>query len=375
MTTALSNDTHKYYIGLMSGTSLDSIDAALVQFNNGQCQLIDFIEHEIPQNLRLQLIQLCSAGNNEIERLGVADKLLAKEFSKAVQQLLQKSLSSKEAIIAIGSHGQTIRHRPDLSEPFTLQIGDPNTIAFETGITTVADFRRKDIAAGGQGAPLAPAFHQMFFSSNTCNRAVINIGGMSNISLLNNNKLVLGYDIGPGNILMDAWMQQHRQKKYDKDGCWAATGKVIPALLDSMLAEHYFSQAAPKSTGRELFNLEWIETKTANKNYQLEHVQATLLELTAQTIHNDLNKLHTETEVTEVYICGGGAYNNALMARLKNLIAPRELLSTQALGIAPEWIEACAFAWMAHQTLNHQPSNQPIATGASKAVVLGAIYY
>lgn len=352
---------------------MDSIDAALVELSKSNCKLLSSLEHKIPTELRQNIINLCQPGDNEIERLGVADKQIAKEFSNAVNQLLEQSPYDKNHIIAIGSHGQTIRHQPDQQEPFTLQIGDPNTIAFETGITTVADFRRKDIAAGGQGAPLAPAFHQHIFSSTKTNRAIINIGGISNISFLPADGEATGYDTGPGNVLMDSWIQKNKQQNYDNNGEWAASGKILTELLALMLNDTFFSLNAPKSTGRELFNLAWLNSKIKNKNYKPEDIQSTLLELTAQSINNEVKKL--PAMVNEIYICGGGAFNTTLMQRLETIIHPAILASTETLGIRPEWVEACAFAWLAKQTLQQLPSNLPAVTGASKSVVLGAIYY
>ncbi len=367
-----SRPDSQLFIGLMSGTSLDSIDAALVDFSTGSAQLLSSYEHPIPAALQQELTALCLPGDNEIERMGVADKTLGRAFAMAVKQLLQATNISPSEIAAIGSHGQTIRHLPDIDNAFTLQIGDPNTIAFETGITTVADFRRKDMAAGGQGAPLAPAFHAAFFSTeDNSPRAVINIGGISNVTLLHPAGDITGYDIGPGNILMDLWTQQHKQQAYDRDGEWAASGKVIESVLQAMLREPYFAQQAPKSTGRELFNRQWLDRYLADADYEPKDIQATLLELTAKSIAEELNQHHCK----DIYISGGGAYNKALMRRLQVLLAPYSVSSTDSLGIAPQWVEACGFAWLARQTLNRQSGNQIAVTGASQPVVLGAIYY
>ncbi|MFA7554425.1 MAG: anhydro-N-acetylmuramic acid kinase [Spongiibacteraceae bacterium] len=360
------------YLGLMSGTSLDSIDAALVQLDDNHCQLIAATEHPIPTKLRQQLIELCQPGDNEIERMGLADRILGKEFAAAANSLLRTSNTPKERIIAIGSHGQTIRHRPSSDNAFTLQIGDPNTIAFETGITTVADFRRMDIAAGGQGAPLAPAFHQAAFAHPEQVRAIINIGGMANISLLNTDKPSLGFDTGPGNILMDSWIQQVQQQKYDQGGLWAASGRVYEPLLTQLLTHPFLQKTQPKSTGREEFNLQWLQLILNQHAVDAIDVQATLLEFTAQTICDAITKL--STPVDEVFICGGGAYNNTLMTRLSQLLQPLTVATTKDLGIAAEWIEAAAFAWLAQQTLAQKPGNLTAVTGADQAVILGAIY-
>jgi anhydro-N-acetylmuramic acid kinase len=360
------------FIGLMSGTSMDGIDAALVSFENQQCQLINSIEQEIPENLRLELMALSQVGDNEIDRLGGADRELAQHFATACKRLLENSHIHPSQIIAIGSHGQTIRHRPNNDPAFTLQIGDPNTIAQLTGITTVADFRRRDIAAGGQGAPLAPAFHQAIFSSTHHNRAIINIGGMANVSFLSCNGNISGFDTGPGNVLMDSWIQQCRHEKYDSDGVWAASGTVITPLLEQLLRHEYFSKPSPKSTGREEFNLHWLNQNIGSSSFKTEDVQATLLEFTAQTITHEIEKL--PEPVNEIYICGGGAYNTHLMQRLETLAHPRLLANTSLLGIPPEWVEASAFAWLAKQTLEKRHIRVRPITGAREDVILGGIY-
>jgi anhydro-N-acetylmuramic acid kinase len=361
------------FIGLMSGTSLDSIDAALVNLKDNHFQLIDSLNHNIPAVLRQQLIALCEPGDNEIDRLGTADRELAKEFAKATNLLLLKAKKNKSDITAIGSHGQTIRHRPNIKNSFTLQIGDPNTLAFETGITTIADFRRKDIAAGGQGAPLAPAFHQAAFGSAQQNRAIINIGGMANITYLEKNGSNLGFDTGPGNILMDGWIQKHLQKNYDHDGQWAASGSVDQPLLTQLLNHPYLKKAKPKSTGREDFNQQWLGETIKDKTLSTENIQATLLEFTAQTIYSEIHNL--PSYASEIYICGGGAYNKRLMQRLEILTRPRTIANTAMLGIPAEWVEAAAFAWLAKQTLERKTGNLCSVTGATTEQVLGAIYY
>jgi anhydro-N-acetylmuramic acid kinase len=365
-------ETAQLYIGLMSGTSMDGIDAALVRFENQHCQLINSIEQEIPEDLRLELMALSQAGDNEIDRLGRADRELAQHFSKACKRLLDNSDTRPDQVLAIGSHGQTIRHRPNNDPAFTLQIGDPNTIAQLTGITTVADFRRRDIAAGGQGAPLAPAFHQAVFSSSQHSRAIINIGGMANMSFLNCNGNISGFDTGPGNVLMDSWIQQCRHEKYDGDGKWAASGTVITTLLEQLLGHEYFSKPAPKSTGREEFNLQWLNEIIGSGSFKAEDVQASLLELTAQTIIHEIKQL--PEPVNEIYVCGGGAYNSHLMQRLETLAHPRLLANTSLLGIPPEWVEASAFAWLAKQTLEKIHTKVRAITGAREDVILGGIY-
>lgn len=362
----------RLFIGLMSGTSLDSIDAALTSFKDGHFQLIETLEHQLPNQLRQQLLDLCQPGENEINRMGAADRAMAKEFALAANLLLEQSQKKPTDIEAIGCHGQTIRHHPDGEHGFSLQIADPNTIAFETGIITVADFRRKDIAAGGQGAPLTPAFHNAVFSHHQHNRVIINIGGMANISCLNSDGTVMGFDTGPGNVLMDGWIQATRQHKYDKDGLWAGEGMVSEQLLIRMLSHPYFKQGLPKSTGREDFNQKWLRETINDSAIEPADVQATLLELTARTISDDICKL--PQAANEVFICGGGAYNHRLMLRLETLLHPRLVANTAQLGIPAEWVEAAAFAWLAKQTLDGLAGNITTVTGASSSVVLGAIY-
>lgn len=360
------------YIGLMSGTSLDSIDAALIDLSQQQYRLIDWLEYPIPAPLRAQLIDLCQPGNNEIDRMGRADNALGHQFAQAVQALLTQSGKDPADITAIGCHGQTIRHRPGYDQAFTLQIGDANIISFETGIDTVADFRRKDMAAQGQGAPLAPAFHRAAFTSEQTNRAIINIGGMANISYLPCEGETLGFDTGPGNILMDSWIQKVHKQNYDHDGNWAASGTINDDLLAQLLEHPYLAKSLPKSTGREDFCLAWLEETLADSAIIGEDVQATLLEFTARTISAGINQL--PAPVDEVFICGGGAYNQQLMTRLEKLMHPIPIANTGQLGIAAEWVEAAAFAWLAKQTLTRQPGNLTTVTGASQAVILGAIY-
>ena len=360
------------YIGLMSGTSIDSIDAALVDLNNDRFQLVAALNTEIPATLQHEIKALCLPGNNEIDRMGAVDRQLGRHFSEAVQQLLSASGYSASQIKAIGSHGQTIRHRPNLGDDsFTLQIGDPNTIAQLTGICTVADFRRRDMAAGGQGAPLAPAFHRAAFSSPGINRVIVNIGGMANATLLADGQPTIGFDTGPGNVLMDGWIARHRGLNYDRDGEWARSGKPQPQLLARLLQHPYLQRATPKSTGREEFNLPWLDSLCPD-NIDPADVQATLLDYSAQSIADALNLL--PTAVDEVYTCGGGAYNSALMDSLQERLAPRVVASTSALGIAPEWVEGAAFAWLAKQTLSGLPGNLCSVTGAAAPVILGAIY-
>jgi len=364
------------YIGLMSGTSVDGIDAALVDFSQPQPSIVSTHYTPYASDLKEQILALCQQGNDEIHRLGQLDIQLGKEFAHAANKLLQQSSISSHDVKAIGSHGQTIRHFPHLPHPFTLQIADPNTIAAETGITTVADFRRKDIAHGGQGAPLVPAFHQSVLSSETINRAVVNIGGISNVTLLPKNHPypVIGFDLGPGNVLIDTWIKLHLKKDHDENGNWGAHGEIQPDLLNLLLCDDYFQLPPPKSTGRERFNLAWLmqHLQTLGREIAPIDVQATLVELTAQCISQSILKYLPSGEML---VCGGGAHNAYLMSRLQALTHPHfTVASTQKCGLDPDWIEAIAFAWLARQTLNHQPGNLPSVTGATRAAILGGIY-
>ena len=363
------------YIGIMSGTSLDSIDVALCEIST-TTKLLAHCDHDFPKALRTELIALCQPGDNESERMGRADRELGAAYGDAVNALLKQTGVAASQVKAIGCHGQTIRHRPatatrTANTAFTLQIGDPNTLAARTGITTVGDFRRRDIAEGGQGAPLAPAFHRAAFASPTSDRAIVNIGGMANITLLPTHGECSGFDTGPGNVLMDAWIRQHQGLEFDDAGRWAASGQVISELLAQLLALPYFQkQSGPRSTGREDFDAALLATLPGNND--AADVQATLLELSAQTIAAPLLKL--DKPPSQLYVCGGGAYNTALMQRLETLLHPMIIASTGQLGIAPEWVEAMAFAWLAHRRLEGHSGNIPSVTGAAREVSLGAVY-
>lgn len=362
------------YVGLMSGTSLDGIDAVLVELGQSP-RLLAAHTFSLSPELRSQLLSLCQPGADEIERMGQADRALGLALGAAVNELLAMARVPHSAVRAIGSHGQTIRHRPPGTRPhaFTLQIGDPGSIAQTTGIVTVADFRRRDIAAGGHGAPLVPAFHRAVFKGART-RAIVNIGGIANVTLLPAAGSVSGFDTGPGNTLLDSWIDRHRGLAYDRDGEWAASGNVCAQLLATLLDDPYFAASAPKSTGREYFNLDWLDDRLARcaQTIAAADVQATLLELTAQSIASAIGASMPAPH--EVFICGGGAYNRHLMLRLEALLHPRQLGSTAQLGIDPEWVEAAAFAWLAQQTLSGKPGNEPAVTGAAGYCVLGAIY-
>ncbi len=360
------------YIGLMSGTSTDGIDAALFDFQAGQVVMIAHHHRPFDHTEKQEIVALTQPGTNEIDRAGKLDIALGRSFARTVWDLLQLANIDSSDVKAIGSHGQTIRHRPAGEYPFSLQVGNPSVIAQETKITTVADFRQRDLAVGGQGAPLAPAFHQAFFHSPNERRCVINIGGIANISVLaDDSKQTLGYDTGPGNVLMDAWIHKTKGQVYDKGGNWAATGQVHNELLSSLLSHEYFKKDFPKSTGREDFHLEALEHYL--KGYEHvppEDVQATLCQLTAQSIANEVSRHHPQG----VYVCGGGAHNIYLMSNLQALLPDCKVASTEALGFNPDWVEAGLIAWLAKQTLHSQQGNLPSVTGASESVILGGIY-
>jgi anhydro-N-acetylmuramic acid kinase len=361
------------YIGLMSGTSLDGIDTVLVDLSHPKPTLITSLYYPLESALRNAIESLRQPGFNEILRLAEIDVILGNEFGNAVNLLLHQQNLSAKHIRAIGSHGQTIRHQPHYPYPFTLQIGDPNIIAAKTGITTIADFRRRDIALGGQGAPLVPAFHKYLFDETTTNRIIVNIGGIANITLLPIDPLknVLGFDTGPGNTLLDAWTQLHLQEPYDKNGQWAAQGTLDSHLLDQLLHDPYFNLPPPKSTGQDYFNLLWLKQFSPEK-IAPKNVQTTLTELTARTIIDAIMRYLPEGEI---YICGGGIHNPLLIDRIKAIATHHSVDSTEKLGIPPDWMEAMAFAWLAQQTLNKKPGNLKSVTGARHETILGGVYY
>ena len=368
------------YVGLMSGTSIDAIDAALVDFSPAQPSLVTSHSHTIPDDIKNRIAELCSpqtlsSQQSEIDCYGELHIQLGQLFSEACLALIDKANTQPADVIAIGNHGQTIRHRPNGSFPFSLQIADPSTIAQRTGITTVADFRLRDMAAGGQGAPLVPAFHQAVFHSDKINRIILNIGGIANITVLEKNKSekVLGFDTGPGNTLMDQWIKKIKGEAYDKEGAWAKSGTTNTELLKKLLAHPYLSAPAPKSTGREIFNLNWLNPILSKSNeLKPEDIQRTLLEFTSNSIAQSIKKLSIKSG--EVLVCGGGSHNCLLMASLAKHLPEFSISTTASAGYPPDWIEAMAFAWLAKQTLNHLPGNLPNVTGAKSQVVLGGIY-
>lgn len=364
------------YVGLMSGTSMDAVDAALVDFSDG-ARLVLSHSLPLPAGLRSRLAALCVSGSDEIESMGRLDVELGELFARAVLDLLGKAGLPAAAVRATGSHGQTIRHRPRANPAFTLQIGDANVIAERTGITTVADFRRRDMAAGGQGAPLVPAFHAGVFASDSIDRVILNLGGIANITVLpaGRPEATYGFDTGPANTLLDAWCLLKQGSDFDKGGAWASSGSVNAALLRQLLGHPYFAAPSPKSTGREEFNLAWLEAELRRFAAPLEaaDVQATLLELTTQGVAHAVRE--TGLRGGELLVCGGGAFNVALWRRLEALLPTWQLRSTADFGLAPTWVEATAFAWLARQTLLGLPGNLPAVTGAAGPRILGAVHF
>tara|TARA_B110000046_G_scaffold185278_1_gene226360 strand:- start:3868 stop:4965 length:1098 start_codon:yes stop_codon:yes gene_type:complete len=363
----------------MSGTSIDSIDVVAVEFtkeNNGQLQLMGSHTHPIPEHLRQEILTLCEPGLDSVQLYAKTDRALGKLFAEAAVTLMEKFDLSPDRIVAIGSHGQTIRHAPPShgAQGFSQQIGDPNIIAACTGCAVVADFRRKDIALGGQGAPLVPAFHRQLFFTPQKNRVIANIGGIANITVLNSNGDCSGFDTGPGNMLLDAWCQKHTGRAYDNDGSWGAGGSVDDVLLSQLKAHPFLAQPTPKSTGREDFNLTWLQLQLQLQQCNLspQDIQATLTLFTAQTLADCINTLDTQAD--EVFVCGGGAFNGQLMTWLQSSLNNSQLQSTAVLGLDPNWVEACAFAWLAKQRIENKTGNVPAVTGAQRETILGGVY-
>jgi anhydro-N-acetylmuramic acid kinase len=362
-----------YYVGLISGTSMDGIDAALVRFDQSSVLFSRTHEFHYPADLRRSLIrairepQLCT-----VDEVGELDQRVGECFRDAARAVIAGAAIDPSDIRAIGSHGQTLRHRPEGPHPFTMQIGNPSIIAAGTGITTVADFRSADVARGGQGAPLAPVFHEWLLRKSGVDRVVLNIGGIANITVLPaDGSEAIGFDTGPGNTLLDAWIGKHRGDTYDKDGAWANSGSTNKVLLTRLLADPYFRMAYPKSTGFEYFNLDWLDAAGV-AGLAAADIQATLCELTANSIATAIHAAAPDT--AEVFVCGGGVHNHALMQRLAAAIPNSKLASTGTAGLDPDWVEAAAFAWLAMRTLQGLPGNLPAVTGASGRAVLGAIY-
>ncbi len=358
----------------MSGTSMDGIDASLVDFSAKKPNVVASLYAPFSKTIVTKIRRLSNPSNLiSLEQLGQLDNQLGHLYAQTISNLLKSTPYSSQDIIAIGCHGQTMHHAPTINHPFSLQIGNPNIIAEETGITTITDFRRRDIAAGGQGAPLVPAFHKEFFSAPGENRVILNIGGIANITLLpkESRKKVSGFDTGPGNTLMDYWVQTHLHNPYDKNGNWADTGICQKELLEEMLNDPYFFIEPPKSTGKEYFSPGWLANLIAKKKYLPEDIQATLCHLTTQSITKAIIK--TDITPDRLLVCGGGIHNHLLMKLLrKEFSCP--VNSTQEFGLHPDQVEAVAFAWLARQTFNGLPGNMTDVTGACRSVILGGIY-
>ena len=364
------------HIGLISGTSTDAVDAALVDLSPGRVELIACHSEAIPKPISADLRSVIDDSQVDRSTFWQLDVRVGELFAQAAINLLEQAGVESSAVRAIGSHGQTVFHAPEAEYPSTVQIGDPNIIAERTGITTVADMRRRDLAAGGQGAPLAPAFHAAVFRSRDCDRAVVNIGGIANLTLLpcDEGIEVTGFDTGPGNTLMDVWTERVRGTAMDAGGVWARSGTCHQRLLDALLADPYFALGPPKSTGRELFNLAWLDGVLAELDEAVapEDVQRTLCELTVTSIADAISGQALDTG--EVLVCGGGVHNPLTIERLGARLGPIDVRSTEAIGFDPDWVEATAFAWLAARTLDGMPGTLPTVTGAKHPVILGGIY-
>jgi len=364
---------NELYLGMISGTSIDGADAVLVELGNRSCRVVAAATSAFPPPLLARLRRIVEVPQTSLRELGALDHAVGEFFAACALDLISRAGVSPDSVRAIGHHGQTIFHEPNGAEPFSMQIGDPNVVAARTGICTVADFRRLDMAFGGQGAPLVPAFHAWCFGTSSEARAVVNIGGIANITALRPGDAPTGFDTGPGNTLLDIWVRRQRGADYDRDGAWAASGKVDTSLLASMLDEPYLELAPPKSTGRELFNMAWLDAKLRDRtSLAPADVQATLAELTATTIVASIDR--TLPDCKRLIVCGGGAHNSDLMARLRRLAA-RGVDTTGTFGIAPDWVEGAAFAWLARARLRTEAGNVPSVTGARRNTVLGGVYW
>ena len=358
-----------FYIGIMSGTSLDGVDAVLAAARGKHFRLLGSVHLSYPARLRSRLLALQQRGNDELHRAAVLANELSDLYAGAVRRLLARARVGARSVAAIGCHGQTVRHRP--GDAYTLQLVNGARLAERSGITVVCDFRSRDVAAGGEGAPLVPAFHRALFGAARCSRVIVNVGGIANLTSLPARGTVTGFDCGPGNCLLDAWIMKRRGRRYDHNGAWAARGSVVPRLLKKLLAHPFLRRRPPKSTGRDEFSLRWLERALAGSERPVD-VQATLLELTAVTIARAVRSYCADAR--EVFVCGGGAYNRALLARLATSLSGKRVATTAALGIEPEHVEALAFAWLAREALMRRPGNVPAVTGARGPRVLGAIY-
>ena len=351
------------YIGVMSGTSLDGVDVVLCEIDANRCELLASLEYPMPLELKADILTMIE-GKSTLEAVGQIDHRLGLLFTQAVDALLMRENIDPNSVSAIGLHGQTLWHAPDGTYPFSMQLGDPNILTVKTEIPVVADFRRKDVALGGQGAPFAPAFHEFLFSDLSEYMAIVNIGGMANITVLGEE--LIGYDTGCGNVLLDMWIAQHEGESYDKDGEWARSGVVDYGLLDIMMSDEYFEQAYPKSTGREKFNKVWLQSILSGKTHNPEDVQRTLLELTALSISNEVLRFNRDL----VLLCGGGAKNSFLVERMKALMPNVEV----AIASNADMIEAMTFAWLAYKRVHKEEVNLKDVTGASDNAILGALY-
>ncbi len=365
----------EYFIGLMSGTSVDAIDAVLMDFEQSNTHVVSKYSHSIDAQLRNDINALISARQHPKE-IDLLDKEFAQSSCEAIQQLLNQASINTEQVVAVGSHGQTVFHDPKGIPPVSIQIGNPQLIANVSGIPTIGNFRQADIDAGGEGAPLACAYHAEVLQSTDEERVVINLGGIANITKLPQNKTdpIIGFDTGPANTLMDAWTQKHLNQAFDKDGVWAKSGKINTKLLEQMLQDNYFSALPPKSTGREHFNLEWLQRyiDTHNSSLTPEDVQATLLDLTVYTIADSIAAWCSQTK--KILLCGGGSENKFLVERLENILEKFTLQPTSNYDVPSKWMEAMAFSWLAKRHIENKPGNIPSVTGADKAVRLGILY-
>ena len=360
------------FLGLISGTSVDGIDAALVAFDPAP-RLVFGCTYVLPADLADEILRLSQAhALVSLDDVGRLDTRIGQAFAAAARQVMQDSGTPASAVVAIGSHGQTLRHDPRGAFPFSQQLGDASVIAEATGITTVADFRRRDVAAGGQGAPLMPAFHAAMLHAPDEDRAILNLGGIANLTLLPRAGVVRGFDTGPANGLMDAWCALHTGQPYDRDAALARAGTVDEALLQRLLAEPWFAGPPPKSTGRDQFQLQWLQQRLGGYAGTPADVQATLCELTAATVADALRDTQAGTQ--RLLVCGGGVHNPLLMARLAARLPGVVVESTAALGLDPDFIEAAGFAWLARETLAGRPGNLPAVTGARGPRALGAVH-
>jgi anhydro-N-acetylmuramic acid kinase len=360
------------YLGLISGTSVDGVDAVLCELDATACRILAAATTPLPPALLERVRRLIEAPQASLREVGTLDHALGRFFAACSLDLIASAGLKPTHLVAIGHHGQTVYHHPDIDAPFTMQLGDPNLVAALTGVTTVADFRRVDMALGGQGAPLVPAFHAWQFGAADESRVVVNIGGIANITVLAPGRPVTGFDTGPGNTLLDLWIRRCRTEPYDRDGRWAAGGHVDLQLLDSLLREPFFRAPPPKSTGRELFHMAWLEPHLATRATADANVQATLAELTAATIVAAIEQ--SAPDCRRLIVCGGGAHNADLLARIAARTSAR-VVTSDAHGISPDWIEGAAFAWLARARLHSAAGNVATVTGARRAAVLGGVYW